>query len=218
MKVALPPGRCNVSPGLEARGHRWVRSSRPLTRTTRRRTGPAPAGGADPTATDFRRRSHPWRELWGQRSRHEGDRARDRAREIVTSPSCLQRVMVRDVIRTLGPDGWCLDGEVGSRRQLRHPDRPGTVAAYGRAAEGGPASRDGAGRAAPPSGDPGRRGVLQPREGPLGAGALVAQDAKHTRPEETRTWSSQPGRSSPWLPSEASMREELLTSLLAFMM
>ncbi|MDA8358440.1 MAG: type II toxin-antitoxin system HicA family toxin [Actinomycetota bacterium] len=39
---------------------------------------------------------------------------------------------VRDVIRTLERDGWRLDRQVGSHRQFRHPDRPGTVTVAGK--------------------------------------------------------------------------------------
>lgn len=51
--------------------------------------------------------------------------------EIVTSLSYCHLVKVRDVIRTLERDGWRLDRQVGSHRQFRHPDRPGTVTVAG---------------------------------------------------------------------------------------
>ncbi len=51
--------------------------------------------------------------------------------KIVTSLSYRRSVKVRDVIRTLESDGWRLDRQVGSRRQFRHPDRPGTLTLAG---------------------------------------------------------------------------------------
>lgn len=55
-----------------------------------------------------------------------------RLEEIVTSIPYLELVKVRDVIRTLERDGWRLDRQVGSHRQFRHPDRPGTVTVAGK--------------------------------------------------------------------------------------
>jgi len=52
--------------------------------------------------------------------------------EIVTSIPYFELVKVRDVIRTLERDGWRLDRQVGSHRQFRHPDRPGTVTVAGK--------------------------------------------------------------------------------------
>jgi predicted RNA binding protein YcfA (HicA-like mRNA interferase family) len=40
-------------------------------------------------------------------------------------------VKVRDVIRELERSGWRLDRQVGSHRQYRHPDLPGTVTVSG---------------------------------------------------------------------------------------
>ena len=57
--------------------------------------------------------------------------------EIVTSIACLELVKVRDVIRTLAwprleRDGCRLGTQVGSHRQFRHPNRPGTVTVAGK--------------------------------------------------------------------------------------
>ena len=51
---------------------------------------------------------------------------------VVTPFSYPQSVKVRDVIRTLEQDGWCLDRQVDSHRQFRHPGRPGTVTVAGK--------------------------------------------------------------------------------------
>ena len=51
---------------------------------------------------------------------------------VVTPFSYPQSVKVRDVIRTLERDGWRLDRQIGSHRQFRHPDRPGTVTVAGK--------------------------------------------------------------------------------------
>jgi predicted RNA binding protein YcfA (HicA-like mRNA interferase family) len=40
---------------------------------------------------------------------------------------------VRDVIRLLARDGWCLVRTVGSHRQFHHPSKPGTVTVAGQA-------------------------------------------------------------------------------------
>jgi predicted RNA binding protein YcfA (HicA-like mRNA interferase family) len=39
---------------------------------------------------------------------------------------------VREVIKMLEEDGWRLDRQVGSHRQYRHPDKPGTVTVAGK--------------------------------------------------------------------------------------
>jgi predicted RNA binding protein YcfA (HicA-like mRNA interferase family) len=38
---------------------------------------------------------------------------------------------IRDVIKKLEEDGWQLDRMVGSHRQYRHPNKPGTVTVAG---------------------------------------------------------------------------------------
>ncbi|MFN8635949.1 MAG: type II toxin-antitoxin system HicA family toxin [Chloroflexota bacterium] len=38
---------------------------------------------------------------------------------------------VRDVLRRLQQDGWYLDRQRGSHRQLKHPSKPGTVTVAG---------------------------------------------------------------------------------------
>jgi len=55
-----------------------------------------------------------------------------RLEEIVTSIPYLEFVKVRDVIRILERDGWRRHRQVGSHRQFRHPDRPGTVTVAGK--------------------------------------------------------------------------------------
>jgi predicted RNA binding protein YcfA (HicA-like mRNA interferase family) len=42
-------------------------------------------------------------------------------------------VKVREVIKMLAAAGWRLDRQVGSHRQFRHPDQPGTVTVAGKA-------------------------------------------------------------------------------------
>jgi predicted RNA binding protein YcfA (HicA-like mRNA interferase family) len=39
---------------------------------------------------------------------------------------------VREVIKMLEEAGWRLDRQVGSHRQFRHPDKPGTVTVAGK--------------------------------------------------------------------------------------
>nr|WP_041233465.1 type II toxin-antitoxin system HicA family toxin [Cylindrospermum stagnale] len=39
---------------------------------------------------------------------------------------------VREVIKRLEADGWYLDRTRGSHRQLKHPDKPGTVTVSGK--------------------------------------------------------------------------------------
>ncbi|MPZ68023.1 MAG: addiction module toxin, HicA family [Actinobacteria bacterium] len=39
---------------------------------------------------------------------------------------------VREVIRLLRADGWAIDRQIGSHRQYRHPDKPGTVTVAGK--------------------------------------------------------------------------------------
>ncbi len=38
---------------------------------------------------------------------------------------------VRDILRLLGEDGWVVERIRGSHRQLRHPDKAGTVTVSG---------------------------------------------------------------------------------------
>jgi predicted RNA binding protein YcfA (HicA-like mRNA interferase family) len=38
---------------------------------------------------------------------------------------------VREVLRLLRRDGWVLDRQRGSHRQLRHPEKPGVVTVAG---------------------------------------------------------------------------------------
>ena len=38
---------------------------------------------------------------------------------------------VRDVIKLIEQDGWCIDHTVGSHRQFRHPRKVGTVTVAG---------------------------------------------------------------------------------------
>jgi len=40
-------------------------------------------------------------------------------------------VKVRDVIALIEADGWRFDRQVGSHRQYRHPNKPGTVTISG---------------------------------------------------------------------------------------
>ncbi len=42
---------------------------------------------------------------------------------------------VRDAIKALEHDGWRLDRQTGSRRQYRHPERPGTVTVAGKVSD-----------------------------------------------------------------------------------
>ena len=39
---------------------------------------------------------------------------------------------VRDVVRLLEEDGWCLARTKGSHRQFKHPAKPGTVTVSGK--------------------------------------------------------------------------------------
>jgi predicted RNA binding protein YcfA (HicA-like mRNA interferase family) len=41
-------------------------------------------------------------------------------------------VKIREVLALLAADGWYLERQRGSHRQLRHPEKPGTVTIAGR--------------------------------------------------------------------------------------
>lgn len=42
---------------------------------------------------------------------------------------------VRDVLKVLRKDGWYVDHQTGSHRQLRHPTKPGNVTVVGKPSE-----------------------------------------------------------------------------------
>lgn len=58
-----------------------------------------------------------------------------KAMETVTGDSYSQIVKVRQVIKILELDGWRFDRQIGSHRQFRHPDHPGTVTVAGKASD-----------------------------------------------------------------------------------
>lgn len=44
----------------------------------------------------------------------------------------MRRLKVRQVIRLLKRDGWCLERQRGDHRQFTHPSKPGTVTISGK--------------------------------------------------------------------------------------
>lgn len=69
-------------------------------------------------------------------------RHRRKIRNGTIRPTATERAMppkVREVLDLLHRDGWQKIGQVGSHRQLKHPDKPGRVTVAGKPGDDVPA-------------------------------------------------------------------------------